>query len=96
MEWEAGRQTGRRACSLPGVAHHLLDQLEEVAPFQGSKLRIIHQKRILEEQYFCSARRGLVARWRKELMSRAWDEKGKVDLPLWFSSFVKIQFGFSA
>ena len=28
--------------SLPGVTQHLLDQLEEVAPFQGSKLRIIH------------------------------------------------------
>ena len=66
-------------CSQPGVAHHLLDQLEEVAPFQGSKLRIIHKKRILEEHYFCSARRGLVARWRKELLSQAWDEKVKVE-----------------
>ena len=79
-DWPAGGTTSTAASLV--VAHHLLDQLEEVAPFQGSKLRIIHQKRILEEHYFCSARRGLVARWRKELLSQAWDEKGKVDLPL--------------
>ena len=57
---------------IKGVAHHLLDQQEEVAPFQGSRIlsaccglagcgapAFIHQKRILEEHYFCSAR-GLV------------------------------------
>ena len=30
------------------------------------------------------------------VIGQAWDEKGRVDCPLWFSSFVKIQFGFSA
>ena len=88
MEWEAGRKTVRlvgqqqhAACLGLGVSHHLLDQQEEVAPFQGS--RVTHPP---EENpgraLFLFSKEGLGARWRKELLSQAWDEKGKVDRPL--------------
>ena len=62
------------------VAHHLLDQPEEVAPF------------IQQGGAWCQ----MDSSFMKESLGQAWDEKGKVDCPLWFSSFVKIQFGFSA
>ena len=64
-----------------GVSHHLRDQQGEVAPFQGS--RVTHPS---EENpgraIFLFSMEELGARRRKELLSQAWDEKGKVDRPV--------------
>ena len=88
VEWEAGRKTGgpggvgqqHHAASL-SFSHHLLDQQGEVAPFQGS--RVTHPS---EENpgraIFLFSIEELGARRRKELLSQAWDEKGKVDRPV--------------
>ena len=86
VEWEAGRKTvwlvgQQQHAACLGVSHHLLDQQEEVAPFQGS--RVTHPpEEIPGRALFLFSKEGLGARWRKELLSQAWDEKGKVDCPL--------------
>ena len=81
---------------IKGVAHHLLDQQEEVAPFQGSRnlsapcglARItilcasFHPPEKNPGRALFLFSKGLGARLRKELLSQAWDEKVKVDRPL--------------
>ena len=81
---------------IKGVAHHLLDQQEEVAPFQGSRIlsaccgltgiiilcASFHPPEKNPGRALFLFSKGLGARLRKELLSQAWDEKGKVDLPL--------------
>ena len=81
---------------IKGVAHHLLDQQEEVAPFQGSRnlsapcglagITILcasfHPPEKNPGRALFLFSKGLGARWRKELLSQAWEEKVKVDRPL--------------
>ena len=84
--------TTTTAASL--VVAHLLDQ--QVGQQQLQQAWWSSTIFMTNQRHHLFSKEGLGARWRKESLGQAWDEKGRVDCPLWFSSFVKIQFGFSA